>query len=114
MDGISVSLVLKALDGLHLRFAYTAQNIANANSPDYHPVRVSFEDALAAAAPNGSRAIDNVSPRVFVEDPAAVAGPMRLDLELAQASQTAMRYRALLDLLGRQYAIVHASSSAGR
>jgi len=39
---------------------------------------------------------------------------MRLDLELAAAAQTASRYRALVDLMGRQMALHRAVVSGGR
>lgn len=113
MDQISLALIQRALGGLSLRYDFLAQNIANANTPDYHPVRVSFEEQLAAAAPRGREAILAVEPQVLA-DTTSDAGPMRLDLELAAASQTAMRYRALIDLLGRQFALVRAAAAAGR
>lgn len=113
MDEISAALISKALDGLHQRYLSTAQNIANANTPGYQPVRVSFEDSLSAAATQGVGAIRDVEPTFHFagEDPAAPA--MRLDLELATASQTALRYRALIDVLGRQMALHRALLQAG-
>jgi flagellar basal-body rod protein FlgB len=105
MDEISFALIHKALEGLHLRYLYTAQNIANANSPDYQPMRVSFEDRLRAAASSGRPAIEEVEPRVFVETGDQTSASLRLDLELASASQIAGRYRALIEILGRQMAL---------
>jgi flagellar basal-body rod protein FlgB len=94
-------LALKALDGLSTRAVATAQNIANASTANYRPLKVSFEDALANAAANGSDAIAAVTPQVTT----AKSGPdseLRLDLELATASGTAGRYSALVELLSRQ------------
>jgi flagellar basal-body rod protein FlgB len=91
---------MKALDGLSVRAAATAENIANAGSADFRPVRVRFEEALAAAAKQGRQAVNGVQP-VVETDPTVPAG-VRLDLELATASETALRYSALTDLLGRQ------------
>lgn len=102
MDRVSAILINRSLDGLAARASATAQNIANANSPNYRPVRVSFEDALRAAAPDGAEALSRVVPR-FEPDPATPPGAeLRLDLELATASETASRYAALLDLMNRQ------------
>lgn len=42
MESISTALIAKALDGLTARYQATAQNIANANSPNYRPIRVTF------------------------------------------------------------------------
>lgn len=112
MSDLSTALIAKALDGLHQRYLYTAQNIANANTPDYRPVRVSFEESLRAAA-GAETAIATVKPHVF-QEPGDGSTAIRLDLELAAASRTAMRYRALIDLLGRQFALHHAALATGR
>lgn len=114
MDEISFALINKALDVLNLRYLYTAQNMANANSPEYRPVRVAFEDSLRAAAQDGRRAIEGVEPRVFAEVSQEAAPALRLDLELATASQTAARYRALIEILGRQMALHRSVVSGGR
>ncbi len=104
MREISATLIMKALDGLALRYQFAAQNIANANSPGYRPVRVSFEENLKAAATKGIQAIEHVTPTAR-DAPIEASSEARLDLELASASQTAMRYRALLEVLGRQMAL---------
>jgi flagellar basal-body rod protein FlgB len=101
MDPTSAILITKALDGLYARSQATAQNVANANSPGFRPVRVSFEEALKAAALKGPEAVRDFTATV-AQAPAGPGGEMRLDLELATASETGLRYAALLDLLGRQ------------
>lgn len=114
MDEIASALISRALDGLNQRYAFTAQNIANANSPNYRPVRVSFEDSLRAAAEQGRSAIEAVEPRVVYEEPVEGESAMRLDLELATAAQTAGRYRALIDILGREMALQRTLITGGR
>jgi flagellar basal-body rod protein FlgB len=114
MDEISATLIAKALDGLNQRYRFTAQNIANANSPDYRPVRVRFEEQLRAAAAGGADAVRAVRPAIVIEDQSTATSAMRLDLELASAAQTSMRYRALVDILGRQMALHRAVAMAGR
>lgn len=112
MNSIDTALILKALDGLHQRYLFTAQNIANANTPDYRPVRVSFEDALRRAADESASAVAAVEPQVTPS--ADDQGPMRLDLEIATAGQTAARYRSLMDILGRQMALERIAISGGQ
>ncbi|PSJ42210.1 flagellar basal body rod protein FlgB [Allosphingosinicella deserti] len=102
MNPVTQVLIGKALDGLSLRAIATAQNVANANSPGYRPMRVSFEAVLQEAASRGPAAIAAMTPRM--ESVGAGEEP-RLDLELATASETAMRYAALVDLLGRELQI---------
>lgn len=105
MDPVSAVLITKALDGLSMRSTAIAQNIANASSPGYRPVRVSFEEALRAAAADGPDAVRQVAPAIVAEPDREAASGLRLDLELATASETSMRYAALIDLLTRQMQI---------
>lgn len=110
MDPFGSLIIAKALDGLAVRAQATAANIANANSPGYRPLRVNFEQELRSAAAAGQAAVAQVTPRVE----RAQVSELRLDLELATASQTAMRYSALLDMLGRGLAISRLVVSGGR
>jgi flagellar basal-body rod protein FlgB len=105
MESVSATLILKALDSLSLRATVTAQNIANANSPKYQPMRVSFEDMLKDAVPRGISAIRAVQPQILPALDQTGTGAMRLDLELATASATAGRYGALVEILNRQLQI---------
>lgn len=114
MDAISALLITKALDGLHARAQATAQNVANANSPGFRPVRVDFEEALKAAASAGPAALRSVTPTVGQVPEGAAGNEMRLDLELATASETGLRYAALLDLLGRQLQISRTAIRGGQ
>lgn len=100
-DSIS-GLIVAALDGLSARQAATAENIANANSPGFRPLRVTFEQALASAAGQGPPAIRAVRPRI---EGAPLGETVRTDLELATATATASRYAALAELLNRRMQI---------
>ena len=118
MDQLSALLVVKALDGLSMRAAAISQNVANSNSPSYVPVRVDYEQQLRAASSEGADAVRGVRPE-FVRMPMAegiggTGGEMRLDLELASASETALRYAALVDVLGRQMQISRLAVTGGK
>lgn len=110
MDPVSGALIAKALDALSMRQAFIAQNIANASTQNYRPSHVRFEDALAQAAGQDLDAIRSVEPTVHVQQD----GSTRLDLQLAEASMTAMRYGALLELRSRQTALTRAAIGGGR
>lgn len=114
MDPVTPLLIAKALDGLHARQKVTAENIANAGTPNYRPLAVSFEASLKVAAAQGPDAIALVAPRTHLAPEAAIPGELRLDLEIATAAQTSMRYGALIDFLGRQMALHRAVVSGGR
>ncbi|HEX8669704.1 MAG TPA: hypothetical protein VF727_15165 [Allosphingosinicella sp.] len=111
MDAISSAMIIKALDGLSARAVATAENIANAGSPNFRPLRVSFEQALASAAQGGLASVDAVRPLVAAD--ASGAG-VRVDMELATAAETSSRYAALVDLLGRQMQLESLAVSGNR
>lgn len=108
MEQLTALLLTKALDGLAMRSSAIAQNIANANSPGYVPIGVSFEERLKSAAAAGLDAVRALQPEFVrrLPDPAQPSGlgsaDVRLDLEMETASATALRYAALVDVLGRQ------------
>lgn len=102
MDSSLAILLVKALDCLSVRSVATAQNIANAGTPGYRPLGVSFEQALADASGRGDDAVQALSPQVDAIPFDARDGELRLDLELATATTTAQRYGGLVDVLGRQ------------
>lgn len=114
MEPSSPVLINKALDGLTMRMLATARNVANANSPNFQPARVTFEEQLRAAAARGPDAIRQVTPRLEQVPQGIGGGEMRIDLELSTASETAMRYAALIDLLGRQMQISRIVFSGGQ
>ena len=114
MTGITALLITKALDGLNARQIATAQNIANGNTAAYRPIRVTFEERLREAAAQGPDAIAGVQPRIEEAPMPMVASEMRLDLELATASQTAIRYGALLSMLEGRGSMMRAVISGGR
>ena len=105
MEPVSATTILKALDGLSMRATVTAQNIANANTPNYRPLQVTFEQALERAVPQGADAIRAVVPQIAQAVDEMGGSELRLDLELATASSTAGRYGSLIEVLNRQLQI---------
>lgn len=97
MDGFSI-LAIKALDCLDARAVVTAENIANASTPGYRPMRLSFEEALRTAATRGAKSVAAFAPAL---EQAPAGGEFRLDLEVATASSTALRYAAVIEVLKR-------------
>ncbi len=115
MDPITAAILMKTLDGLSLRAEANSQNIANAGTPGYRPVRVSFETALAEAARSDSEAtIAAVRPQIAPDASFQPGDAMRLDLEMAEASSTAGRYGAVVELLNRHAQISALAVSGGR
>ena len=114
MDAISATLALKAMDGLLMRQTATAENIANAQTPGYRPLRVTFEEALSAAARNGADAVDAVRPQMVRAEPDPMGSGLRVDLELATSAATTGRYGALVEVMNRQLQISALAASGGR
>ncbi len=102
MPNLSSTIILKALDCLSERANVSAENIANASTPGYRPLRVTFENALATAAAHGKEAVEALEPKIERASGSGSAPGLRLDLELATASTTAMRYAALIEILSRK------------
>lgn len=102
MSKLTAVMALKALDGLSMRADVTSQNIANASSPGYRPLKVSFEQALVDASTQGRAAVDAVQPSIESDPNAADSTGVRLDMEMATASMTSARYAALIEIMSRQ------------
>lgn len=109
MNHANSILLIKALDGLSARAVATAENIANAQTPGYRPLRVSFEDALKEAASQGDEALKALTFQAQRQS----SGEVRLDQELATASMTTTRYGALIDLFDRQSQIDSLATQGG-
>jgi flagellar basal-body rod protein FlgB len=114
MDRFASSLMIKALDGLSTRAVVTAQNIANANSPGYRPMRVTFEQALLQAAKNGPVAVNAIHPQIEADPEDALRPDGRIDLELSTGATTASRYAALVEILNRRLQIDGLAITGGR
>ena len=114
MDSISATILLKAMDGLSMRANVTSQNIANANSPGYRPLKVNFEDALRAAASGTPGDIRQVQPSVGLSIDETGRSELRLDLEMATAASTAGRYATLAELLNRRLQIDALAAAGSR
>lgn len=114
MEPITSAILLKCLDGLTTRASATAQNIANAGSPGYRPVRVSFEESLALAAGQGPDAVAQVVPSTHFDPTWSTSDTLRLDLEITDAVMTSGRYNAVVEILNRHMQLSALAVSGGR
>ncbi len=111
---IERAVLLRALDGLHLRQLALSQNVAASGTADGSTLRVDFEQALAAAARSGDARRVATSPIRLQRDAATAGEPPRLDLQVAQAQENAARYGALLGIVDRQLQLEHMALNDGR
>lgn len=108
----AIALAAKALDGLHMRSAALAYNLANISSPRFQALTVDFEATLRQAALHGEGALKDVEFSFVAGKAFAPGEERREDLLLADASSNAARYAALADMTGRRLAILAATIGA--
>jgi flagellar basal-body rod protein FlgB len=116
LTGLTGSLVRMALDGVSMRQLVTANNIANANTPGYAPMRVDFEQQLAGAMRDGGLR-GRPDPGRLAASVAADATPgakVQLDTEAAQMAQDVLHYQALLRALREQMDLLQTAINDGR
>jgi flagellar basal-body rod protein FlgB len=119
LSGATSDLVLRALDAATVRHAVHSANIANASVEGYRPLRVEFEDQLAAARgallarddAAAQRAAATLEPQVV---PEPEAQPVQLDREVALMMENSVRYQALLGALGKNGAMLRLAIREGR
>lgn len=116
LTGATGSLIRMALDGVSVRQLATANNIANASTPDYAPLRVDFEAQLAGAmrdAAPGRRPEPGRLAAAVTIDPTPGA-KVQLDVEAAQMAQDVLHYQALLRALREQMDLLQTAINDGR
>jgi flagellar basal-body rod protein FlgB len=111
---LTATVAARALDGVFARQLAVAHNIANANSPGFAPVRVSFETALQQALAASSAGDRDPLRTAAISVRADRSEPMRLDLEVTASAENAMRYSMLLGLLDRKLQVLSLAINEGR
>jgi flagellar basal-body rod protein FlgB len=96
------------LDVASLRHRVIAQNIANVNTPGYHRLDVSFEDAFARAVKHdaGQRR-GGTAPRVVVDNTTperADGNNVDIDIEMGNLNKNALLYSAYTQALANKLA----------
>jgi flagellar basal-body rod protein FlgB len=116
LTGLTGSLIRMALDGVSMRQLVTANNIANANTPGYAPVRVDFEELLAGAMRDGDMRgrLDAGRLAQAVSVDTTPGAKVQLDTEAAQMAQDVLHYQALLRALREQMDILQTAVNDGR
>jgi flagellar basal-body rod protein FlgB len=108
-----------ALDATTLRQQAIAQNIANANTPGYQRVGVTFESHLGAlqnvvrqgGAPSLS-SLHNFRPAL--ELVGAPGDAVSLDMEVAALSENTLQQQALLKLLNKHLGLLSTAINEGK
>ena len=104
-----------ALDAASLRHQAIANNIANANSAGYVPLKVNFEEQLAFARGGlrGGRQWPGIG-HGRSSKPTPWSTPVMLDMEMVKLAQNTVHYQSLLKALDKRGAILGLAVSEGR
>jgi flagellar basal-body rod protein FlgB len=110
-----------ALDAAVMRQQAIAQNIANANTPGYQRIGVSFESRMAGLLDDAGQvrtpALSELAayrPRVEPLAPSGANQDVALDMELAQLSQTTLQHQALLKALNKHLSVLGTAINEGK
>ena len=104
-----VAELSRALDLVELRHSVYASNIANASTEGYQRMEVVANDAALAADPEG----DGFTLPVGQVVPSANA-TVRLDQEMAQMAQNAVRFQQLIGAFERTTGLLRMAIHEGR
>ena len=95
---------MTALDALALNQKLLATNIANANTEGYKPSHLDFESYMDAVLRNGNTEVSgNANINGYINQ---VDAEVQLDMELGLMSENLQKYKAIMDLLGRQTSLM--------
>jgi flagellar basal-body rod protein FlgB len=107
-----LELLSRALDNAALRQAVHTTNIANADTPGFHRLGVTFDTQLRAAADAPTEAAaewTSTRPRTV-----ATGDTVRLDQEMALMAKDALRYQALLGAVDRTFGLLSVAIHEGK
>jgi len=116
VDNNTVDLLKLALDAAGMRQQAIAQNIANANTPGYQRIGVSFEsriEDLKQAVQLGQAPSLAAYQPVF-ETVGAAGEPVALDTEMAALSENTLHHQALLKALNKHLALIGTAINEGK
>jgi flagellar basal-body rod protein FlgB len=108
-DDIASLSLRSALDGLAARQRAISENIANVQTPNYHAVRVSFEDNLRQAIEDGGPAYVEPSRATSLEPTREDGNNVNLDTETLSSVDTNLRYQLALRAMDHEYSLIRTS-----
>jgi flagellar basal-body rod protein FlgB len=119
VDSNTVGLLSLALDAAGMRQQAIAQNIANANTPGYQRIGVSFEsrlDTLRQSIRQGQT--PSLAGLADYRPVFETAGPpgeaVALDTEMAALSENTLHHQALLKALNKHFALLGSAINEGK
>ncbi len=122
IEALTTAALSAALDAAARQHAVTATNIANAGSAGFAPLRLAFDEHMAAAraALHERGGLDPAALEILrglrevVPEAAEGAGAVRLDVEMAQLARNAVHFQALTQGVARHLSILALAAADGR
>ena len=122
IEAITTAALSAALDAASRQHAVTAANIANAGAAGFTPLRLAFDEQLAAARlvlrERGlldAGAIETLRGLRETVPAAAVPGEtVQLDVEMAELARNAVHFQALTQGVARHLSILAMAAADGR
>ncbi|NRR31467.1 flagellar basal body protein [Oxalobacteraceae bacterium] len=119
IDSSTVGLLSLALDATGMRQQAIAQNIANANTPGYQRLAVSFESRMGelktAVSQGKTPSLASLADfRPAFELAGAPGDAVPLDIEVAALSENTLHQQALLKVLNKHFALLGAAINEGK
>lgn len=119
VDNNTVDLLKLALDAAGMRQQAIAQNIANANTPGYQRIGVSFErrieDVRQAVRRGQAPSLASLAAcQPAFEAVGAPGEPVALDMEVAALAENTLQHQALLKALNKHLALIGTAINEGK
>ncbi len=112
-----MDVLARLLDIADLRHKVIAENVANVNTPGYHAMSVTFEDAFQKALKRKDPRLLQVEPRVVEGDealqPRIDGNTVDMDVEMAKLAKNSILYRTFTQILTHQISLMR-SAITGR
>jgi flagellar basal-body rod protein FlgB len=125
LGGATAQLVSVALDAAMARHAAIAANIANADTPSYHPLIARFDQLVTelqgrvtdrtqdeALLRDAGRMQESLQSSPVVADPSAAK--VELDMQMADLAKNTLQYQALLTAQGKLMSLAELAISEGK
>lgn len=119
VDNNTVALLSLALDAASMRQQAIANNIANANTPGYQRIGVSFDsriDELTRAVRSGQTpSLASIAAHHPMFETVATAGDtVALDTEMTALSENTLHHQVLLKALSKHFALLGTAINEGK
>ena len=125
LNDITVRALHKALDGDIARQRAAAHNVANVDTPGYHPVRVEFQAELRTAIErerrldrlsDPSEGIETVRPETVSHEGPALrrdGNAVDIEAEMTEIAESALHYQATVRLLNKKLQMLRSVATEG-